>query len=277
MHSHPIRAAVFDIDGTLALMDKDKGTFTALPGAVEALAACRARGIVPIAYTNGTFFPPAHYYPLLTEAGIIFEPGQILTPAAVAAQALAGMGYTRVMVLAADGTRAPLREAGIEIVEPRKGAPQVDAILLGHTRDFGAVELEAVVEAVWNGARAFAGSVAPFYASSKGRMLGIPGAIAAAVRNATGCEVTVFGKPEVAGLEIVSARTGVPPREMAVIGDDPGLEIRMGRRAGAFCVGVTTGIADEARFLSYPEDERAHVVLPGLEGFADAPWLGASR
>jgi len=31
MHRHKIRAAVFDIDGTLAMMDKDKGTYTALP------------------------------------------------------------------------------------------------------------------------------------------------------------------------------------------------------------------------------------------------------
>ena len=56
-----IRTAVFDIDGTLALMNKEAGTFTALPGAVDALAACRAAGIKVVAYTNGTFFPPAHY------------------------------------------------------------------------------------------------------------------------------------------------------------------------------------------------------------------------
>ena len=36
-----IRAAVFDIDGTIAMMDKAAGTFTALPGAAEALAAFR--------------------------------------------------------------------------------------------------------------------------------------------------------------------------------------------------------------------------------------------
>jgi hypothetical protein len=37
MHSHPIRAAVFDIDGTLAMMDKGSGTYTALPGAVASM------------------------------------------------------------------------------------------------------------------------------------------------------------------------------------------------------------------------------------------------
>ena len=44
MHSHPIRAAVFDIDGTLAMIDKDNGTYQALPGAAQALADLGAPG-----------------------------------------------------------------------------------------------------------------------------------------------------------------------------------------------------------------------------------------
>ena len=268
-----IRTAVFDIDGTLALMNKDAGTFTALPGAVDALSACRAAGIKVVAYTNGTFFPPAHYYPLLADAGIVIDAGHVLTPAAVAAQALARMGYRRIMVMGGDGTRVPVRDAGIEVVEPTPDAGPVDAVLLGYTRDFGATALEAVVQAVWDGATPFAGSVAPYFASSKGRMLGISGAIAAALENATDTKVTVFGKPETAGLQIVTDLTGALPSDMAVIGDDPTLEIRMGRKAGAFCVGVTTGIADRDAFTGVPEDMRAHVVLDDLTGLAAQPWF----
>jgi len=273
MHSHPIRAAVFDIDGTLALMDKSKGTFTALPGAVEALAACRTAGIKVVAYTNGTFFPPAHYYPLLADAGLVLDPGHIITPAAVSAQRLKALGYKRVMVFGADGTRVPMQDAGIEVVDPTADAGPVEAVLLGWTRDFGAEQLEAVVQAVWDGAKPFAGSVAPYFAASKGRLLGLSGAIAAALENATDTKVTVFGKPEVAGLDMVSDLTGATPQEMAVIGDDPKLEIRMGRRAGSFTVGVTTGIADTAMFNSFPPDERAHVVMPSLIGFSEQDWF----
>lgn len=270
MHPHSIRAAVFDIDGTLALLDKETGRYTALPGAAAALAACRDRGIPAVAYTNGTFFPPEHYYPALAAAGLDLAPGHILTPAVVAARALAGMGYRRVMVMGDEGTRVPVEAAGIEVVAPSKRAPAVEAVLLGWCRDFNAEELESVVRAVWDGARPFAGSVAPYFAGAGGkRLLGISGAIAAALTNATGVPVTVFGKPEVAGMEIVSAITGVPPEAMVLVGDDPTLEIRMGRRAGAFCVGVTTGLVDEAGFRIMPEAERAHLVRPSLEGFAD--------
>lgn len=173
MHTHPLRVVVFDIDGTLALMDKTTQTYTALPGAVDALAACRAAGKPVVAYTNGTFFPPAHYYPLLAEAGLVLDPGHILTPAAVAAGRLSALGYKRVMVMGADGTTVPVREAGIEVVAPTPDAGPVDAVLLGWTRDFGARDLEAVVQAVWDGAKPFACSVAPYFAGANGRLLGI--------------------------------------------------------------------------------------------------------
>jgi len=240
-----IRAAVFDIDGTLAMMDKDSGTYTALPGAVQAVRALSARMPV-VAYTNGTFFPPAHYYPLLAAVGLHIAPGHLLTPAAVAAKALA-LKYRRVMVLGADGTRTPLRDAGIDVALPGdKGA--VDAVLIGWTPDFGAPDLEAAAQAVWAGAPVYATSIAPCFASAKGRMLGISGAIAAALHHATGVRPVVFGKPETAGLAVITTLTGTPPADMVVIGDDPDLEIQMARRAGALAIGVTTGIADLAAF-----------------------------
>lgn len=266
-----IRAAVFDIDGTLAMMDKDTGTYTALPGAVDAVNALSAKMPV-VAYTNGTFFPPAHYYPLLADAGLHLAPGHILTPATVAARALA-QKYKRIMVIGADGTKVPLRDAGIDVVDATPSAGAVDAVLIGWTKDFGAADLEAAAQAVWAGAPVYATSVAPYFASAKGRMLGISGAIAAAIHNATGNKPTVFGKPEVAGLNIVADITGIAAADMAVIGDDPNLEILMARRAGAFAIGVTTGIANTAAFTAAHPNHRAHHVLHTLEGLAEKDWF----
>lgn len=272
MHDHPIRAAVFDIDGTLAMMDKEKGTYAALPGAVEAVAGLQARGLPVVAYTNGTFFPPAHYHPLLAEAGLRFPPGHILTPATVAARQLAAKGYRRVLVLGGEGTQVPLREAGVEVALPGAGG-EVDAVLVGWMKDFGARDLEAAAQALWGGVALYATSVAPHFAGAKGRMLGISGAVAAALHNATGQRATVFGKPEVVGLMDIAAMLGVPPQEMAVIGDDPALEIAMARRAGALAIGVTTGTADAAGFAAADPDLRAQLVRPGLQGLlAEGFW-----
>lgn len=271
MHPHPIRAAVFDIDGTLAMMDKDSGTYAALPGAVDALVGLQARGMPVVAYTNGTFFPPAHYYPLLADAGLVLEPGHILTPATVAARQLARMGVKRLLTIAADGTRVPLRDAGIKVALTGDGG-EVDGVILGWTKDFGAADLEEAAQLLWAGKPLYATSIAPHFAGAKGRLLGISGAVAAALHNATGVKAKVFGKPETIGLEDISDMLGIPAREMVVIGDDPKLEIAMARKAGAFAVGVTTGTVDAAGFNAADATLRANIVLPGLDSLLAQGW-----
>lgn len=277
MHSHPIRALIFDIDGTLAMMDKETGTYEALPGAIQSLVDARDRNLPVVAYTNGTFFPPSHYYPRLADAGLILEPGHILTPAVVAAGLLKAQGHERVMVLADDGIRTPLADAGIEIVEPKKDSGPVSAVMLGYTRNLTSDALESVVSAVWDGAVPFTSSIAPHVASAKGKIVGIPGAVSAAIEHCAGVKPTVVGKPSTAGLDIACGLTGVTAAQTAVIGDDPKLEIMMARRAGAFAVGVTTGAYDLAAFESIPEEARAHIVLNTLEGFADQPFFGGEE
>ncbi|MBM1219204.1 HAD hydrolase-like protein [Ponticoccus sp. SC2-23] len=274
-HPHPIRALVFDIDGTLAMMDKETGTYEPLPGAVEALELARARGVPVVAYTNGTFFPPDHYYPRLADAGLVIDPGHLLTPAVVAAGVLKARGHERVMVLADDGIRTPLAQAGIEMVEPVKTAGPVSAVMVGYTRALSSDALEAIVAAIWDGAKPFTSSVAPFVASSKGRIVGIPGAVSAAIEHCTGIAPEVMGKPSVAGMEIACGLTGVPAEASAVIGDDPKLEIRMGRAAGALTIGVTTGAYDAAAFEAVEPAHRAHLLLDTLAGIDAQPWFPA--
>jgi 4-nitrophenyl phosphatase len=272
-HTHPIRAAVFDIDGTLALMDKAKGTYAALPGAVEAVNALTARGMPVVAYTNGTFFPPEHYYAPLADAGLQFAPAHILTPATVAAQQLVKLGIKRVMLIGAEGTRVPLQQVGIEIVEAEAGAPDVEVVLLAWTKEFNSRQLDAAAQAIWRGAKLYATSVAPYFAGATGKLMGVSGAAAAALNNATGATAEVFGKPSTAGLDIISEITGVPSNEMIVLGDDPNLEIAMARKGGAFAVGITTGVADHAAFNAVDANLRAHVVLPDLVNILTQDWM----
>jgi 4-nitrophenyl phosphatase len=271
-HNHPIRAAVFDIDGTLALMDKAKGTYVALPGAVDAVNQLTARGMPVVAYTNGTFFPPEHYYAPLADAGLQFAPGHILTPATVAARRLVALGHKRVMLIGAEGTRVPLQQVGIEIIEA-EGAPEVEVVLLAWTKEFNSRQLDAAAQAIWRGAKLYATSVAPYFAGATGKLMGVSGAAAAAINNATGVTAEVFGKPSTAGLDIISEITRVPSSEMVVVGDDPNLEIAMARKGGAFAVGITTGVADHAAFNAIEPELRAHVVLPDLVDFSKQEWI----
>ena len=49
------------------------------------------------------------------------------------------------------------------------------------------------------------------------------------------------GKPSVHALRFVARRLGVPMRQVAVVGDDPLVEMLMARRGGATALAVTTG------------------------------------
>ena len=273
MSNPAIGGCVFDIDGTLALMDKDKGSYVALPGAAEAINQLTARGTPVVAYTNGTFFPPEHYYAPLGAAGLHLQPGHILTPATVAARQLMKLGHKRVMLIGAEGTRIPLQLAGIEIIEAAAGAPEVEAVLLAWIKDFHSSQLEAAANAIWGGAKLYATSVAPYFAGAKGKLMGVSGAMAAAINNATGAKATVFGKPSTDGLEIISEIVNLPPQNMVVIGDDPKLEIAMARKGGAYAVGITSGVADHAAFEAASPELRAHLILPGLAGLTLQPWF----
>lgn len=269
-----IKAAVFDIDGTLAMMDKATKTYTPLPGAARAIKACRDAGIRPIAYTNGTFFPPAHYYQPMADVGLVFEEGEIWTPAVVAANYLKAQGVSRVMALAQEGTTQPLLDAGIEVLGLEPTA-DVDAIMLGWCKDFKASEVEALCVQIWrHDTPVYATSVAPFFAGAKGRLMGMSGSMAAMIQNATGKDATVLGKPSTIGLDMIAEFTGVSPESMAVVGDDPKLEIAMARRGGSLAIGVTTGVKSRDEFMAMDEDIRAHIVVDTLEGFINIPELG---
>jgi|TARA_R110002124_G_scaffold287360_1_gene473793 4-nitrophenyl phosphatase len=272
-HETEIRGVIFDIDGTLALMDKSKGTYTALPGAVDALEKCRKAGLPVVAYTNGTFFPPSHYYPLLADAGLVIDPGFVMTPASVAAHHLAQLGHKRVMVLGGEGSKVPMREAGFEVVEPISGQDPVDAVLTGWVRDFGVKDLEALCEAVWAGAVPFTASNAPFFASSKGKMLGVSGAVSAMIAHTTGQIPMVLGKPATLGMDMSSKLMGLDPAEIAVIGDDPALEIAMARKSGALAIGVTTGISDTVAFEAADLEVRAQLVVQSLRDLPISHWF----
>jgi 4-nitrophenyl phosphatase len=261
-----VKGFVLDMDGTLVLGDRRNLGLRALPGAVVFIAHLRARGLPFVSFTNGTVRPPAAYRHELAGAGIELEEHEIMTPASVAADYLSRRGVKRVMVLGGDGVGGPLAEAGIEIVRPPE-RKDVEAIFVGWFHEFAMRDIEAACEAVWSGAKLYAASLAPFFATADGRTLGTSCAIAGAIERITGCRAKALGKPSIEGLRCASRRLGIPSADLAVIGDDPALEVLMAHRGKAFAVGVTTGIAQADDFARVPKDKRAHVVAENIGVF----------
>jgi 4-nitrophenyl phosphatase len=259
---------VLDMDGTLVLGDKRNKGLKALPGAVEFIAHLESRGTAYTLFTNGTVRPPAAYVDELKQAGFNVPAERIMTPATVAAQVFSAKGYKRIMALGGEGVGGPLADAGLEIVRPPE-RENIDAIFVGWFHEFGMADIEAACEAVWSGARIFAASLVPYFASAQGRSLGTSCAIAGAVDKITGSRTRVLGKPAPEAMRAAARRLGVDPKEICVIGDDPKLETLMAARDGALAIGVTTGIAKPPDYWAVPKPRRAHLVADNIGAVLD--------
>jgi 4-nitrophenyl phosphatase len=77
------------------------------------------------------------------------------------------------------------------------------------------------------------------------------------------------GKPSLQALRTSASLLGVEPSELAVVGDDPELEVPMAHMGGAFAVAVHTGIGDSESFNDLPESLRPHLDLPDLGALVD--------
>jgi hypothetical protein len=83
--------------------------------------------------------------------------------------------------------------------------------------------------------------------------------------------MTLTGKPSVRALRFVAKRLGVPMRALAVVGDDPVVEVLMARRGGATALAVTTGTTHREEWQRQPRARRPDAILADLRGVLD--WV----
>jgi 4-nitrophenyl phosphatase len=264
---------IFDMDGTIALGDAASGGHNALPFATQTLAAIRARGIPFRVFTNGTAKPPAAYAASLRSAGFDLRDEEMMTPSSSAALWFVKQGISRVRVLGNHGVAAPLIEAGITVIEPSEKASGVEAVYTGWFREFTFPDMEAACTSVWDGAILTTASHVPFFATATGRAIGASFAINVMITSLTGKRAKVLGKPSRIAFDAAARSMGLgrsAAKNIVVVGDDPGLEMRMANGAGAMSIGMTTGLMKRDTVQTLSTAEMPDVLLDTL-----APLLAA--
>ena len=249
---------LFDMDGTLVLGDKTNHGLNPLPGALEITRFLQKRGVPFVLFTNGTARTPQEYVEMLRAIGFLLPDNGVMTPASSAADYFRRRGYKRVLTLGGEGLQKPLRDAGMEIVVP-EGKPAVDAVLVGWFREFTMSALEAACYAAWNGAKVYSCSQSLFFATASGKALGTSRAISAMIKDLTGARIHVIRKPALEALRCAARQLGLRTKELAVVGDDPSLEIPMALRGGALAVAVNTGVGAADSYAHLPKKQRPHL------------------
>ena len=260
---HNVKGFVFDLDGTLVLGDRQNDKLTPLPGAIDFTHFLVDHGIPFVVFTNGSARTPKKYAKVLRSLGFPIDDADLLTPVSGAIEHFREQQHRKVMVLGGDGLTEPLREAGFETVGPVLGS-DADAVLVGWYRQITFDSLEAACDAVWSGAKFYSSSQSPFFATTQGRVLSTSRMVSAVVQDLTDATVEVVGKPSRHALNAAAARLVLPPAQLAVVGDDPELEVAMAHRGGALAVLVTTGLHEESSLESLSGDRKPHLAVSGL-------------
>jgi 4-nitrophenyl phosphatase len=261
----PVEGFMFDLDGTLVLTDRSLRGYQVLPGAIDVLRELQVRGIPFVALTNGSAHPASEQAPKLRAAGLPITDEALLTPNSVAADLMPRRGVKRALILGSAGVARSLTEVGIETVFPgQEGAEDVQAVYIAWHPECNMKDIEAAIHAIWKGAQLYVASDVPFFATTHGKTMGYSHAITAAVRKLTRAPMILVGKPSLHALRLVSKRLGVPMKRVAVIGDDPLVEMIMARRGGAMGFGVTTGMMTAESWAAQPPGRRPHRVVREL-------------
>ena len=255
-----VRGFVFDVDGTLLHRGPD-GPGRPQPGAVEVLGRVRASGRPLVLFTNASHVPAEAIARGLREDGLPVADDEVLTPIDSATTYLRRRHPgVATLLFASDQVKRQMALAGVRAADRE----QAGVVFVAHLDEVELPALERAARAVAAGALLYTGSYAPGYAGAHGMIFSRGAMITAAIAKVTGARPRVLGKPSRAAVAEVSSRLGVTAAELAVIGDDLGMDIALGRLGGSRTVLVRSGISGAIELERIPERRRPDAIVAGI-------------
>ncbi|MCQ4082063.1 HAD-IIA family hydrolase [Streptomyces sp. RB6PN25] len=259
-----VAAALVDIDGVLTVSWKP------LPGAVEAMAQLRERGLPVALVTNTTSRTRASIARTLSEAGLPVRLDDVLTAPAVTAAYLAEH-YPGARCLLVNSGEIGEDLPGVTLIGAGQGSDandDADVVVIGGAGpEFDYAALNRAFAHVQRGARLVAMLRSLYWRTDQGLQLDT-GAFLLGLERASGVEAEVVGKPAEAFFATALDHLGVTASQALMIGDDIETDVLAAQRSGMTGVLVRTGkYRPEA--VENADGTPDHV----LDSFADLPAL----
>lgn len=228
------KAMIVDLDGCVYRGDR------LVPGSREALEAVKARGVEVLFLTNNSSKTSEEYCAKLEAMGVRCRPEEVLTSGeATALHILRDAGPSRILAVTGEGFKEYCERVGHVVLPPERWR-EAEYVVVGLDRSLDYGKLRAAVRAVMEGARFVATNTDRTLPASDGFDPGA-GAIVAAIREATGKEPFVVGKPSKIIMEIGLERLGAKAGETLVVGDRVETDVMAGKAVGAATALVLSG------------------------------------
>jgi HAD superfamily hydrolase (TIGR01450 family) len=257
---------MFDIDGTLVHRGAD-GRGRPQPGATEVLERIRASGRKLVLFTNGSHVPSPRIAEGLRADGLDVADDELLTPVDSATGWLARHAdHHPVLAFANASVGEFMAGEGVTLTD----AEDARAVFVAHLQEveLGAVERAARAVAA-NGAPLFTSSYVRGYAGANGIIYSRGAMITAAIAKVSGARPRVLGKPSRPALAALRERLGVPTQSIAVIGDDLGMDVALGKMGGSRTVLVRSGVSGAIDLGDVPEKRRPDAAVDGVADLLD--------
>ncbi|WP_018656629.1 HAD-IIA family hydrolase [Actinomadura flavalba] len=250
--------ALLDLDGVVYVGHRP------VPGAAEALAKARAAGQRLAFVTNNASRTPSAVATLLGQVGVPAEPSDVVTSSQAAARYIAERlePGAKVLVVGSTALRRALYDRGLRPVSLASDRPQ--AVVQGYDPGLAYGLIAEGAKAVRAGAL--------FVASNGDATIpdhdGVPkpgnGSLLQVIRNATGVDPVVAGKPERPLHRESILRTGA--ERPLVVGDRLDTDIEGAVNGGADSLLVFTGVTEPVDALTAPPHHRPTYLSADLGG-----------
>lgn len=214
-------AFLLDLDGVVYVGDEP------LPGAVESLDRLREAGKIVRFLTNNPRQTRAQLARRLVGMGVEAREEEAVTCGWATANYLREEGVASAYVVGSRGLVTEVLGAGVEVVD--RGP--CEAVVIGADEHVSWAHIRQASTLIFDGARFVATNADRIFPSPKGPLPGT-GAIVAAVKETTGVEPVVVGKPFPPMFDAALMSAGVGQDRAVMIGDTLASDIEGARRAG---------------------------------------------
>lgn len=237
-----VRGFLLDMDGVLYLGE------TPRRGAIEWITHLNETDTPYLCLTNNATRSPEQYQVKLDKLGIPIDAANVLGTAETTSLWLSRQSsQASVLVVGTQGLIDELERQHLEVVET---AP-ADYVVVGLDPSLTYDKLVRATRAIRAGAKFVGTNPDPTCPDEVGLAPGC-GAILAALETATETRPIIVGKPEPIIFREALHRLGLPPKEVAIVGDRLGTDIQGGQRMGLTTALVFGGVTTSEELETSP-------------------------
>ena len=223
-----LRGILFDLDGVLYVGS------SVIEGAIEAVKEIKRRGYRCRFITNTSTLSTASLHAKLKGLGFDVAESEIISAPRAALIYMQQFADPVCRLLLADDVKHDFRHF-------RQSDSKADFVIIGDIGDAWSYPLlNTVFRLMIDGAQLIAIHKNRFWQTENGRQMDI-GAFVSALEYATGKEAIIIGKPSAESFMAALNELGLPPEQVAIVGDDIDSDIGGGQRVGLAGILVKTG------------------------------------